>query len=389
MLWVGINAAEAAQQKRAAPEFLGTGTGQPAQTYALVNHPVIADSLVIEVEEVPGRWVRWNEVSGFTASREDDKHFVVDLESGLVTFGSGLRGLPPQTGQRIRATEYRYGGGAAGNVGAKAITKLEAAGLGALKISNPLPARGGEDSESVAQALDRLPGELRRRDRAVTRGDFQELALATPGAEVGRAECLPRFDPKSGSTDAAGVVSVVIWPRSDPKHPNAPQPDRSTLRSVCAWLDKRRLVTTELYVIPPTYVKVAVSIAVRVKPGYGVDAVRSWVELVIRQYLAPLPPYGPEGHGWPLGRRVYGPELEAAALQVEGVEYIEEQGVQVARLIGTTWQPGPVLLLPHQVPELAVITVVSGATPLPPGDGYAPPPTNQRPIPIPVIPEEC
>ena len=71
-----------------------------------------------------------------------------------------------------------------------------------------------------------------------------------------------------------------------------------------AWLDARRLVTTELYVIPPTYRKVAVAVGVQSKPGYGVDAVRRWVELVIRQYLAPLPPFGPAGEGWPLGRRV-------------------------------------------------------------------------------------
>jgi len=389
VLWAGINAAEAVQQKRAAPEFLGTGNAQAGQMFRLVNRPVIADSLVIEVEELPGQWVRWQEVSSFSASREDDRHYVVDLESAAVITGNGLRGFPPQLGQRVRATEYCYGGTADGNVAAKAVNKLEAPGLGALKISNPLRARGGGDAESIAEALERLPAELRRRDRAVTRGDFQELALATPGAEVGRAECLPRFDPKSGSTNAAGVVSVVIWPRDDPKHPNAPQPDRTALRAVCAWLDRRRLVTTELYVIPPSYVKVAVSIAVHVKPGYGVDAVRSWVELVIRQYLAPLPPYGPDGRGWPLGRRVYGPELEAAALQVEGVEYIEEHGVQVARRVGNIWQPGPVLLLPHQVPELSVITVVSGDTPLPPGDGYEPPPNDQQPIPIPVIPEEC
>ena len=33
------------------------------------------------------------------------------------------------------------------------------------------------------------------------------------------------------------------------------------------------------------------------------EAVRRWVELILRRYLAPLPPYGPEGLGWPLGRR--------------------------------------------------------------------------------------
>ena len=138
-------------------------------------------------------------------------------------------------------------------------------------------------AESIAMRLDRIPGELRRRDRAVTATDFQELALMTPGANVGRAECLPRFYPPTRRSEAAGMVSVVVWPREDAAHPNAPLPDRNLLRAVCAWLDVRRLVTTELYVIPPTYRKVAVAVGLQVKPGFGVEAVRHWVELVIRQ----------------------------------------------------------------------------------------------------------
>jgi baseplate J-like protein len=394
-LWIGLNAAESVQKKRAATEFLGTGTGQAAQRCALVNRPVIAGSMVLEVEDQPGVWARWTEVDGFDASREDDKHYVLDLEAGQVQFGNGVQGFAPQIGQRIRATEYRYGGGPAGNVPAKAVSALEAASgdttpLGSLVVTNPLPARGGAPSEAIAAALERLPGELRRHDRAVTASDFREIAMATPGAEVGRAEVIPRFDPRSISTQVAGAVSVVVWPREDRKHPNAPMPDRTTLSAVCAWLDRRRLITTELHVIPPTYVKVAVSIGVHVKPGYGVDTVRSWVELVVRQYLAPLPPYGPEGKGWPLGRRVYAPELEAAALQVEGVEYIDEQGVKVAHLVDGAWVSEPVNLLPHQVPELDVITVVSGA-PLDPGKEFAPPPAvaGKKLVPIPTIPEEC
>jgi len=173
-------------------------------------------------------------------------------------------------------------------------------------------------------------------------------------------------------------------------NPDAQVPDRSTLRRVCEWLDQRRLVTTELYVIPPKYVKVAVSIGLQVKPGYGVDAVRSWVEKVIRQFLAPLPPYGPEGQGWPLGRRVYGPELEAAALQVEGVQYLVENGIAVARLDETTnsWVPGTVELGPTEVPELTTITVVQGPR-LEPGVELTPAASPDKPIPVPTIPEEC
>jgi predicted phage baseplate assembly protein len=236
-----------------------------------------------------------------------------------------------------------------------------------------------------------VPGELRRHDRAVTAGDFQELALATPGANVGRAECLPLFHPPTKNLLAAGVVSVVIWPREDRKHPAAPLPDRTLLREVCAWLDSRRLVTTELYVIPPTYRKVAVAVGLRAKPGYGIEAVRRWVELVIRQYLAPLPPYGPDGRGWPLGRRVYGPELEAAALQVEGVEYLEGLDVAGWDAKSGTWLSAahqPIQLSAWEVPDLAEITVVQG-TPLKPGDALGPLPSPKVPVPIPTIRDQC
>lgn len=400
-LWIGLNAADVIQKKKAATETLGVGTGQAAQIVRLVHRPVIKGSLAIEIEEQPGRWMRWTEVAGFEASREDDRHFTVDLASGEVRFGNGVSGLAPQIGQRIRAAEYRYGGGVAGNVPAKALSKLEVDGkddprLATVTVANPLAARGGAEAEPIAAALERIPAELRRHDRAVTAGDFRELALATPGADVGRAECLPTFDPTTLSTESAGTVTVVVFPREDPKRPNAPMPDKTTLGLVCAYLDARRLVTTRLFVIPPEYVKVAVSIGnLHVKPGYGNDAVRSWIELVVRQYLAPLPPYGPDGGGWPLGRPVYAPEIEAVALQVEGVEYIDGGGVSVAWLDSKgEWREEKVLLLPHQVPELASITVVTGK-PIAVGEAYTPPPVASdtgapaTPVPIPTIPEEC
>src|SRR5205823_4767030 len=116
------------------------------------------------------------------------------------------------------------------------------------------------------------------------------------------------------------------------------------------------------------------AVGVHVKPGYSIEAVRHWVELVLRQYLAPLPPYGPDGGGWPLGRRVHGPELEAAVLQVEGVEYIEDR-LRVADWGDGAWRERTVLLERWEVPELHEITVVDGP-PLPVGQalGAAPPP---------------
>lgn len=401
--YVGANAVQVVQTRRARPEFVGTGTGQPGQRYRLIQKPVVEGSLVIEVEETGG-WKRWTQVDGLHASAADDRHYVVDSEAGEVRFGNGIQGFPPQLGQRIRAVEYRYGGGLEGNVPAKAISKLTEipadaqlpkGALPAVKVSNPLRAQGGGAAETIAEALLRIPGELRRRDRAVTADDFRELAFATPGANLGRAECLPRFYPVSRTPERAGVVSVVVWPSEDALHPNAPLPDRNLLRAVCDWLDMHRLVTTELYVIPPTYRRVAVSVGLKVKPGYGVEAVRRWVELVLRQYLAPLPPYGPSGGGWPLGRRVHGPELEAICLQVEGVEFLEELQVAGWNETSQTWKQGSVKLELYEVPELSEVSVVEGPQLPEPGQAIEPPtPTTTTgtvavPVPIPIIREEC
>jgi hypothetical protein len=383
--FVCANAATARQSTLARPEFLGTGNGQPGQRFGLTQRPVLDGTAQIEVEE-PGGWARWAEVAAFHASAPDDRHFRCDLEAGEIRFGDGERGRVPQIGERIRVVEYRHGGGKRGNVPAKAIAK---SAVGGVKVANPLRATGGADTETIEAALERMPGELRRRDRAVTAGDFRELALATPGAAVGRAECLPRFHAPTLTPERPGMVTVVVWPTEDPKHPDAPLPDRQLLRRVCAWLDERRLVTTELYVVPPTYREVAVSIALEVKPGYGVEAVRRWVELVVRQYLAPLPPFGPSGQGWPLGRRVHGPELEAAALQVEGVEFLEGLAVAGRDPRTKVWVPGTVELASHEVPWLSEIVVVAGGVALPAPGTVLEPVVATTPVPVPVERDEC
>jgi hypothetical protein len=79
--------------------------------------------------------------------------------------------------------------------------------------------------------------------------------------------------------------------------------------------------------------------------------------------------------------------LEAAALQVEGVEFLE--GLTVAGWTEATgqWIEGTVELALYEVPELAQITVVQGL-PAPVGQPLVPPP-GKTPIPIPIVREVC
>ena len=224
-----------------------------------------------------------------------------------------------------------------------------------------------------------VPADVHRRDRAVIADDFRDLAVEAGG--VARAECLPLLHPDTPNVSAAGVVSVVVFPNDD--NSNAPMPDHGLLRQVAELLDQRRLVTTELYVIPPTYKKISLSVGVQVRDGYQVDAVRRWVELILRQYLAPVPPYGPDGGGWPLGRAVRRAELEAVAVQVDGVDYL--QGLKLAEK-GAAGTIELVTLQRWQVPEVVDVTVVPGP-PLPPGQPVEPTPPVTTPVPMP--PDVC
>lgn len=383
--WVGVNAADVVQVADAAPELLGIGQGLSGQEVALSHPPVVPGSLRLQVREGE-QWQQWQVVDSFAASKRTDRHVTLDAATGTVRCGDSERGQVFPIGAAIRAAAYSYGGGRSGMVQAKAITTI--VGGPAVTVTNPLPTTGGEDGETITKALARIPGELARHDRAVTKDDFRELASIVG---VGRAECLPRFDPVTKRFGMAGAVTVMIWPTEDLRNPNAPMADATLLSAVCRQLDDRRLVTTELYVIPPEYHPVAVSVGLAVKTGYSEVGVRRWAELILRQYLAPLPPFGPDGKGWPLGRRVHGPELEAAVLQVEGVDFVED--LKVADLAGKTpVTRTPVKLAEWEVPELQEIVVVVGSAPEPGRGGLTPPPGPEpvpEPVPVPVPKDEC
>jgi hypothetical protein len=126
-----------------------------------------------------------------------------------------------------------------------------------------------------------------------------------------------------------------------------------------------------------------------VRKGYPVDAIRRWVEQIVRQYLSAVPPNGPDGGGWPLGRAVRAAELEAVAVQVEGVEYV----VDTRLALVTTASDGSqvveerdlVGLQAWQLPEVVAIDVVRGDPPAP-GSTAAEPPGQ---VPVPLPPEVC
>ena len=395
LAWAGVNAAMAEQRKTLGRQQIGRGTGASGQEYPLGATSVDAATLLIEVEEEEGMRA-WRQVPDVESAGRGERVYSLDSEAGTIRFGNGVRGAVPGLGRAIHVAYMRAGGGVAGNVPAGSLKAIAGpAGAPRLKAAQPLTMTGGVDAERLEEAEARIPATIRHGGRGVTKSDIQELAYRTPGLAIGRVEVMERFKPQQRRPDIPGVVSVMVIPARAGTAKPAPRADRAMLETVHSWLDARRPLSTELYVIAPDYVPIGVTAAVELVDPEQRDAVLEMVSEVIRLHLWPLAPGGPDGTGWPLGRDVDDRALETAIARVPGVRTVAPARLFVRSARGRSWVAvredstgrGRILLEPWQLPELAMLSVGVGSaasTTLAPGgsaldDGLA----------IPVVPELC
>ena len=325
LLAVRANTVGAEQAQTVRDEVLGGSDGRPHQTFTLANTPVLQDTLQIEVRS-PRDAERFVAADDFLGSGPRDNHFVLNRTTGRVLFGDGERGAIPlpnpqnRTGNVV-ALLYRFGGGSRGNVAARALTSLltSVAGVDENAVTNIRAAFGGRDEESLEVAIQRAPATLKSKCRAVTTEDFEHLAREA--ATVKRAMALPLTHPDFPDVQVPGVVTVIVVPDSDDPNDRAPTPSEGTLRTVCAYLDQRRLLTTEVYVVKPTYRRVEITVDVVVADGADLGEVRQAVEQALLDYVHPLRG-GEDGQGWPFGGDVYFSRVFQRA-QVPGVTRVE------------------------------------------------------------------
>jgi predicted phage baseplate assembly protein len=241
---------------------------------------------------------------------------MLDPDSGVITLGDGVThghipvaNLTNPSGS-IVATTYRFGGGARTNIAAGTTLTLMTSlpGIDTSKVANPVAADGGSDEESLQDAMDRAPQALQSQNRAVTAADFE--LLATQAGPISRAKALPLFDPNFPGQSIPGVVTVIVVPDVDSP---APMPSPGLQRTVCAYLDARRLITTELYVVAPTYLPVSVTLDVLAQPDADTETVQIAVEAAITGLLDPRTG-GSDGTGWPFGGTIYFADVLRASL---------------------------------------------------------------------------
>lgn len=307
LLAIRTNTTAVEQAETIRDEVLGGSDGSRNQRFRLANRPVLNGSLQLYIQVSDEGAELWNEVPDLFGSKPTSNDYVLNRATGEVFTGDGVNGNIPgayvgDPGGNVVARVYRFGGGLRGNVPAGAISTLvtPVPGLGD-GVTNLLAANSGRDEESLDAAKRRAPHSLRSRDRAVTVADFEYLAEQS--GSVKRAKALPGFHPDFPSMKLPGTVSVVVVPDADPANP-MPMPADGTLRTVCRYLDERRILTTELFVLKPNYQQVEVRAEVVVSDTADAALVHDEVARTLTDYFHPLRG-GEEQHGWPFGGTIF------------------------------------------------------------------------------------
>ena len=226
--------------------------------------------------------------------------FDYDGDGGTtIRFGDGTFGLPPLPGT-VFTVVYRVGGGPAGNVPADTITNVapgQAQGPVIVSCTNPFPATGGADAETIAQVRDRAPHKFSAEPlRVVQAGDYAAAARSLPWVQ------------QAGTTFRWTGSWLTALTSADPA--GSEQPTIAQLESLTQLLDQQRLAGYESYVLPPNYVSIDLQITV-------CGQAASFASDVAAAVLAALQPGSAPGGGtgfFDHSRWSFGQPLESSAL---------------------------------------------------------------------------
>ena len=222
----------------------------------------------------------WTVRADLLASGRFAREFVVESDAtGAATlrFGDDVHGQAPTVGAAV-AVAGRFGAGIVGNLGHGALghVVLPDAVVGGSTTSpiraatNPLPADGGAEPESIAAVRVAAPQAYRVQERAVTAADYATAARGFPG--VANAVAVARW---TGSWQTI-VISV--------DRPGGAPVDAPFRAGLLAHLERYRLAGFDVAVRAAVAAPLDVALSVCAAPG----RLRSVVARQVREALSPF-----------------------------------------------------------------------------------------------------
>lgn len=292
---------------------------KPSVRELLTVHPrQVKAAVFLEIHEENDQ-PKWCAVPHFLDSKPFDRSFVVETKNNgraMIRFGDDEFGMEPSEGSHLKIT-YRIGNGTAGNVGAETLVHIlepETLPPGWPDIdgvSNPLPATGGIDPETLEQVKLLAPKAFHAEQyRAVTEEDYARATEKHP--EVDKAVATFRW------TGSWHTVFITI----DPLGHSEVTPDLEA--RVRSHITRYKLAGYDIEIDPPVYVPLEIEINVCVAR----DHFRTHVKAAVLEALSNRTfADGRKGFFYPdnftFGQAVYLSRLYEALEQIPGVDSAE------------------------------------------------------------------
>lgn len=256
----------------------------------------LINNLAGEIEEI---WVKWIEVNDFIISKENDRHYVVDRNSGEVYFGDGINGKIPssQNSESIKIY-YDIGGGEKGNLKEGKIDSMTRS-LGYInKVFNPIETSGGCNMENIDQAIERTPNILQNRGRAVTISDYENLVLES-SRHIKKAKCFSGLN-VLGEKEP-GTITLVILQNGDFGNDIC---FNKLKEDVILYLSKKNInilnKKRKFNIICPYFIEISVKVEVETFDLDSVLSLKQEIEETINKFIDPLKGKF-DGNGWQIG----------------------------------------------------------------------------------------
>lgn len=237
----------------------------------------------------------WTEVRDLALAEPTQEAFQVrTLATGetIVAFGDGLFGAPPPAQASIVAV-YRTGGGPEGNVASGKITTSVTGIIASLSnpvtiiVANRQPGSGGLAPESLSEARARIPAFIRTQDRAVTRDDYQTLAVSysSPAGQVRFARATVRTQ---NALLEGNVVVLYAWTTGVD---NALVPLSSALKaSLREYLQTKAVGTDYVLIADGEATQFPLACRFKAVPGYDVAVVEDNILAAASKFVTALEP---------------------------------------------------------------------------------------------------
>ena len=361
-------------------EILGSSNYEAHQTFTARYSPIlIGEKLEIRENEIPEQfdsdkltvirdnlgeieeiWVTWQEVPDFYSSTESDRHYLLDRQTGKISFGDGQSGMiPPRGRNNIRLSFYRVGGGEQGNLVSQSVNQLKTTVPYIDRVVNLEAAAGGANQEKLERLKERVPQKLRHRNRAVTLQDIEDLAYEA-STDVKRVKLItpdlmtPEFSALNGrfwldptkkditlddyinskrtqitNTDDfktmienmnnnSGKVKLIVLPNSKERQPN---PSLALLEKVESYIQSRCEAMLDLTVTVPQWQEIIVTATITPTTYQGLDRLRETINRRLEAFLHPLT--GGSGDGWRFGRYPQKSDFYALIQSISGVDHVD------------------------------------------------------------------